>query len=166
MLYYILVLNPCLKITVSILHSYRSYFTEWALEGKGGGNLDNDFKVRCQFLSKSLQRLCPGYFTNPLFVSDSKFTHIVLISVKDGQWRPLINFSVGCQGHTRFRSKILVLASIKFSYLGPPTSIELKNHMKFMWNSCVVNCHSKPFMTDTKYLILRTRWIGQNTGYW
>lgn len=69
-------------------------------------------------------------------------------------------FSVGCQGHTRFRSKILVLDSIKFSYFGPPTSIELKNHMKFMWNSRVVNCHSKPFMTDTKYLILWTRWIG------
>lgn len=61
MLYYILVLNPCLKITVSILHSYRSYFTERVLEGKGGGILNNDFKVRCQFLSKSLQRLCPGY---------------------------------------------------------------------------------------------------------
>lgn len=69
-------------------------------------------------------------------------------------------FSAGCQGHTRFRSKILVLDSIKFSYFGPPTSIELKNHMKFMWNSRVVNCHSKPFMTDTKYLILWTRWIG------
>lgn len=73
-------------------------------------------------------------------------------------------FSVGCQGHIRFRSKMLVLDSINFSYFGPPTSIELKNHMKFMWNSRVVNCRSKPFMTDTKYLILWTRWIGPK--YW
>lgn len=42
--------------------------------------------------------------------------------------------------------------------------LNLKNHMKFMWNSRVVNCRSKPFMTDTKYLILWTRWIGPK--YW
>lgn len=77
-------------------------------------------------------------------------------------------FSVGCQGHTRFQSKILVLDSFKFSYFGPPTSIELKNHMKFMWNSRVV----KIVAVNPSWLIPSIWYYGpgelvQNTGlYW